>query len=118
MWGSVACAVIVAIVLVPVALGQYLVLQGEAGHRLATAALVPPAQAAQDAPEGPAHVLVPEGVDDGVDEGVALGQHQAVLLVAEHLAVAVQAVQQQHHQARRPADHKAACGRGAGTGGR
>ena len=97
------------VVVTPVALGQYLLLHaGEAGRRLPAA--VPPTREAQDALEGPPHVLVPEGVDDGVDEGVALGQHQAVLLVAEHLAaVAAQAVQQQHHQAGCPADHEAAC---------
>lgn len=94
-----------------VALRQYLVVQGvkvHAGHaRLVAAAAL--AQEAQDLPEGPPHVLVPEGVDDGVDQGVALGQHQAVLLVAQHFALlAAQAVQQQHHQAGSPADHKPA----------
>ena len=68
------------------------------------------AQPAQDAVEHSLHLLVPEEVDDGVDEGVALSQHQAVLLVAQHLArVTPQAVKKQHHQARCPADHKTTC---------
>lgn len=94
-----------------VALRQYLVLQGVKVNSGAVAvAAASPEQAAQDLLEGPPHVVVPEGVDDGVDEGVALGQHQAVLLVAQHLAlVAAQAVEQQHHQARSPADHKTTC---------
>lgn len=93
-----------------VALGQYLLLQGvKVNLGDARVAAAPPAQAAQDLLEGPPHVLVPEGVDDGVDEGVALGQHQAVLLVAQHLAlVAAQAVEQQHDQAGRPAEHEQA----------
>lgn len=93
-----------------VALRQYLVLHGvtvNSGGVLLFAAV--PVQA-QDVLEGRPHVFVPEAVDDGIDEGVALGQHQAVLLVAQHLAlVAAQTVQQQHHQAGRPAEHKAAC---------
>lgn len=94
-----------------VALRQYLVLQGVKVNSGAVAvAAASPEQAAQDLLEGPPHVVVPEGVDDGVDERVALGQHQAVLLVAQHLAlVAAQAVEQQHHQAGSPADHKTTC---------
>lgn len=69
-----------------------------------------PGAAAQDVQEGGPHVLVPQRVDDGVGEGVALSQDQAVLLVAEHLTRdAAQAVQQQDHQARRPAEDEAAC---------
>lgn len=76
-----------------------------------------PGAAAQDLQEGGPHVFVPERVDDGVEEGVALGQDQAVLLVAQHLTgVAAQAVQQQDHQARRPAEHEAACSREEGGG--
>lgn len=94
-----------------VALGQYLLLQGvKINFRVAPVAAPPTAQAAKDFLEGIPHVLVPEGVDDGVDEGVALGQHQAVLLVAQHLALfAAQTVEQQHDQAGRPAHHEAAC---------
>lgn len=102
-----------------VALRQYLVLQRvKVSCRVALVlAAAPPEQAAQDLLEGPPHVFVPERVDDGVDERVALGQHQAVLLVAQHLApLAAQAVEQQHDQARRPADHEAAC-RGGEEGG-
>lgn len=73
--------------------------------------------AAEDVQEGGPHVLVPQRVDDGVDQGVALGQHQAVLLVAQNLAlVAAQTVQQQDHQARRPAEDEAACPQGGGEG--
>lgn len=64
--------------------------------------------------------MVSERVDDGVEEGVALGQNQEVLLEAQHLThVAAQAVQQQDHQARRPAQHETACpeGKRAGLGG-
>lgn len=74
---------------------------------------VPPGAAAQDLQEGGPHVLVSERVDDGVEEGVDLGQNQEVLLEAQHLThVAAQAVQQQDHQARRPAQHKTACPEG------
>lgn len=65
-----------------IALRQYLVLQGVKVNGAVAVASASPAQAAQDLLEGPPHVVVPEGVNDGVDEGVALGQHQAVLLVA------------------------------------
>lgn len=94
-----------------VALGQYLVLQRvKVNSRAARVVAVPPAQVAQDVPEGPPHLFVPEGVDDGIDKGVALGQHQAVLLVAQHLTLlTAQTVKQQHHQAGRPAEHKTAC---------
>lgn len=97
-----------------VALGQYLVLQGvKVNSGVVGFAVAPPAQEAQDLLEGPPHVVVPEGVDDGVDEGVALGQHQAVLLVAQHLALfAAQAVEQQNHQAGCPTDHKKTCWKG------
>lgn len=65
------------------------------------------AQAAQQILEGPPHVLVPERVDDGVDEGVALGQHQAVLLVSQHVALcAAQTVQEQKHQPGGPTQHE------------
>ncbi len=86
-------------------------LQGvKVNSRVALIVATPPAQAAQDILEGPPHVFVPEAVDDGIDEGVALGQHKAVLLVAQHLTrVTTQAVEQQHHQARRPAEHETAC---------
>ena len=39
--------------------------------------------AAQDLPEGGAHLLVAVGVDDGVHGGVELGQEQEELLVGE-----------------------------------
>lgn len=94
-----------------IALRQYLVLQGvKVNFRDALVVATPSAQAAQDVPEGPPHVSVPEGVDDWIDEGVAFSQYQAVLLVAQHLAhVTAQTVEQQNHQAGRPAEHKTAC---------
>lgn len=48
--------------------------------------LLPSTQAAQDPPERPAHLLVAQGVDDGVDQGVALCYHQAELLVGVGVA--------------------------------
>lgn len=95
-----------------VALGQYLVLQGvKLNSRLQVVVTVASPDAAHDSLEGFPHVFIPERVDDGVDKGVALRQHQAVLLIAQHSApVTAQTVQQQHDQAGRPADHKAACG--------
>lgn len=78
--------------------------------RFALVFAAPPAHAAQDLLEGPPHVVVPEGIDDGIEEGVALGQHQEVLLEDQHhTLLTAQTVEQQHHQARRPADHKTAC---------
>lgn len=53
--------------------------------------LVPSTQAAQDPPERPAHLLVSQSVYDGVDQRVALCDHQAELLV--HVGVAVFAQQ-------------------------
>lgn len=93
------------------ALRQYLVVQGvKVDFREAFVAAVSPAQAAQDLLEGPPHVIVPEGVNDGVEEGVALCQHQEVLLVEQHLTLnTAQAVEQKHNQAGRPAEHKEAC---------
>lgn len=102
-----------------VALRQYLVLHGvKVNSRAAALLFVPRVKQAYDFLEGPPHVAVPEGVDDGIDQGVALGQDQAVLLIAQHLAVVTaQAVEQQHHQAGRPAQHKAACRAEDGRGG-
>lgn len=75
--------------------------------------LVPRVQQAHDVLKGAAHVAVSKGVDDGVDQRVALGQNQAVLLIAQHLAlVTAKSVQQQNHQSRSPTQHKAAWGRG------
>lgn len=53
----------------------------EGGKVIIRRALAPAAQAAQQLPEGFPHVFVPEAVDDWVDERIALGQHQEVLLV-------------------------------------
>lgn len=94
----------------------YLLVQGVEVVGRGVLLVVLPGPAAQDLQEGGPHVFVPERVDDGVEEGVALGQNQAVLLVAQHLTqLAAQAVQQQDHQARRPAEHKTACPEGGGV---
>lgn len=95
------------------ALRQYLMLQGaKLNSGVALLVTAPPARVAQDLLEGPPHVIVPEGVDDRVEEGVALGQHEEVLLVEQHHALfTAHTIEQQQDQARRPADHKAACRR-------
>lgn len=98
-------------VVASVALRQYLMFQGaklNSGVALLVAAAL--ARVAQDLLEGPPHVIVPEGVDDRVEEGVALGQHQEILLVGQHHTFfTAHTVEQQQDQARRPADHKTAC---------
>jgi len=93
---------------------QYLLLHGlEVDPGAALGVPAPPAGEAQQGPEGAAHVAVPEGVDDGVHQRVALRQHQEVLLILQHVAaLAAQAVQQQDHQAGGPAQHEAAWGGG------
>lgn len=72
----------VIVVVASVGLRQYLLVQCaklNSGVALLVAAAL--ARVAQDLLEGPPHVIVPEGVDDRVEEGVALSQHQEVLLV-------------------------------------
>lgn len=100
-----------------IAFRQYLLLHGgkvSFGHAVPLA--VPLAQEAQNLLEGPPHVAVSEAVDDGVDERVALGQHQEVFLVDQHVAFGtVQTVEQQQHEAGCPADHKQACQDGPET---
>lgn len=66
--------------------------------------------ATKDLPEGGAHLLVTVGVDDGVHGRVELGQEQEELLEGEHVALHAEDVQQQQHQARRPADDEGPCG--------
>lgn len=104
----VLCFITVA---VSVALRLYLVFQGaKLNSRIALLLAAPLAWVAQDLLEGPPHVIVPERVDDRVEEGVALGQHQEVLLVEQHHTLfTAHTVEQQQDQARRPADHKTAC---------
>lgn len=93
------------------ALRQYLMVKSvKVYSRIALLIAALWAQAAQDLLEGLPHVIVPEGVDDGIDEGVTLGQYQAVFLEAQHLAhFAGQTIKQQHYQARCPAENKEAC---------
>lgn len=98
-------------VLASVAFRQYLLLQGgKAGLRQAPPVAFPLAQTAQNRLEGLPHVAVSEAVDDGIDEGVALRQHQEVFLIVQHLTgYTVQTVEQQQNEAGCPADHKQAC---------
>lgn len=64
-------------------------------------------EAADHLLHGAVHVLVLVGVDDGVHEGVEQGQQQEPPFHMLQVALlAVQAVQQQHHQARGPAHHE------------
>lgn len=51
--------------------------------------------AAEDLPEGGAHLLVAVGVDDGVHGRVELGQQQEELLVGQHIAAGAEDIQQQ-----------------------
>lgn len=60
--------------------------------------------AAQDLPEGGAHLLVAVRVDDGVHGRIEFGQEQEELLEGEHVAAYAEDVQQQQHQPRSPAD--------------
>lgn len=60
--------------------------------------------AAQDLPEGGAHLLVAVGVDDGVHGRVELGEEQEELLVGEDVAAGAEDVEEEDDQAGRPAD--------------
>lgn len=82
----------------------------EADARVLALLLRPQTREAQYALEGVAHVLVAVGVDDGVHEGVALGQHQEELLVGQDVAGLTQTVQEKQHQTRRPTHHETTCG--------
>lgn len=64
--------------------------------------LLPPA--AQDLPEGGAHLLVAVRVDDGVHGRVELRQEQEKLLEGEDVAAGAEDVQEEDDQAGRPAD--------------
>lgn len=86
-------------------------LEGVEAHTRVLFRLLPPqTREAQDAFEGVAHVLVPVGVDDGVHEGVALGQHQEELLVGQDVTGFTQSIQEEQHQPRRPTHHETTCG--------
>lgn len=81
-------------------------------RRLPLLTVPPPTQAAQDPLERPPHLVVPQGIDDGIDQRVALRYHQTELLVGVGVAgFPQQPVQQESHEARRPADHEGACKR-------
>lgn len=79
------------------------------GALAAVGALLP--LAAEDLPEGGAHLLVTVRVDDGVHGRVELGQQQEELLVGQHVAAGAEDVQQQDDQPRRPAHDEGACKR-------
>lgn len=60
--------------------------------------------AAQDLPEGGAHLLVTVGVDDGVHGWVELSQKQEELFVGEDVAAGAEDVKEEDDQAGSPAD--------------
>lgn len=60
--------------------------------------------AAEDLPEGGAHLLVAVGVDDGVHGRVELGEEQEELLISEDVAVGAEDVEEEDNEAGRPAD--------------
>lgn len=64
------------------------------------------ALAAQDLPEGGAHLLVAVGVDDGVHGRVELGQQKEELLVGQDVTLRAAHVQKQQDQPGGPADDK------------
>jgi len=78
---------------------------GALGHRPVDV-LLP--LAAQDLPEGGAHLLVAVGVDDGVHGRVELGEEQEELLVGEDVAVDAEDVEEEDDQAGGPADDERA----------
>lgn len=85
---------------------QYL----EGGKMSLSRPVIPVAQKAQQLLEGPPHVFVSEAVDDGIDKGIAFGQNQEVLLVAQHFTIlAVETVEHQQNKAGGPAEHEEAC---------
>ena len=71
--------------------------------RGAAAALA--ALAAQDLPEGGAHLLVAVGVDDGVHGRVELGEQKEKLLIGQNVTLRAAHVD----QSRSPADDKGTC---------
>ena len=66
--------------------------------------------AAQDLPEGGAHLLVAVGVDDGVHGGVELGEEEEELLVGEDVALGAEDVEEEDDEAGRPADDEGTWG--------
>lgn len=72
--------------------------------------------AAQDLPEGGAHLLVAVRVDDGVHGRVELGEKQEELFVGEDVAVGAEDVEEEDDQAGRPADDEGTCGDTKGRG--
>lgn len=81
---------------------------GDAGGAPLSAAVL--RGAADHLPHGAVHVLVLVRVDDGVHDGVEQRQQQEPALHMLHAALlAVQAIQQQHHETRRPAHHEGTC---------
>lgn len=76
-------------------------------HRRGRVFGIPVADIAEDLPEGAAHLIVPIGVDNGVDEGIDLCQQEDILLQSQHIAALTsQPVQQEQHLSWSPADHE------------
>lgn len=71
---------------------------------------IPIADGAEDPPEGAPHLVVPIGINDGVDQGVDLSQQEDVFLHGQNVAaLTTQPVQQQHHLPGGPTDQEGTC---------
>lgn len=66
--------------------------------------------AAQDLPEGGAHLLVTVGVDDGVHGWVELSEKQEELFIGEDVATGAEDVEKEDDQAGSPADYECTWG--------
>lgn len=64
------------------------------------------ALAAEDLPEGGAHLLVAVGVDDGVHGRVELGKQEEEFLVGQNITLWTAHIEKQQDQSRGPADDK------------
>lgn len=62
--------------------------------------------AAQDLPEGGAHLLVAVRVDDGVHGWVELGEKQEELFKGKDIAIGAEDVKEEDDQAGSPADYE------------
>lgn len=95
------------------AAAQHCVVDGRCGpvrplRRCAVDVLLP--LAAQDLPEGGAHLLVTVGVDDGVHGWVELGKEQEELFVGEDAAAGTEHIEEEDDQAGGPADDEGTLG--------
>lgn len=65
--------------------------------------------AAQDLPEGGAHLFIPVGIDDGIHGRVELREKQEELFVGEDIAAGAEDVKEQDDQTGGPANDERAC---------